>query len=124
MPLEIHTGDSWQDSTSSTTCNGSLPLNLIDKRDYRLVGETEYQGMKVLLVSRNEKALFYGEGSQDQHRITIRGQTLGTAQLYADPVTGLLLNITADNKTTLSVEASGRIQQFFQTSKEITTRAN
>lgn len=124
MPLQIKTGDTWQDSTSSTVCSGSLPITLIDKRTYKLLGETEFQGVKVLVLTRNERALFYGEGSQDQHRITIRGETLGTAQLYADPITGFLFNVTADSKTTLSIETSGRVQQFLQSSREVTARAN
>lgn len=124
LPLQIRIGTTWRDSTSFMTCNGLLMIKIVDIKSYTVIGETEFSGNPALTIEQTERALSSGEGSQDQHLISIRGDTRGTGQLTIDTVTGLLLKLVANRRGTVSIQTSGRNHQFLQTSVETITRIN
>jgi hypothetical protein len=121
-PLEIFSGQTWQDSTSYTVCSGSLPLSVVSIRNYRLAGETILDGIPALIISQNEKTFSRGEGSQGQHKILVEARGTTTRRLYLDRNSGILLSSSADSKTMLSIRTSGRVENFVEISKENTTR--
>lgn len=118
VPQEMTIDQSWQDSTSSSLCSGSLPVLVAVIRNYRITGETVVTGIPAFKLERTEKLLISGEGSQGQHQITIDGTGTGTGQVYIDRTSGLLLTLNAINQTELSIKSSGRIQNFTQISEE------
>ncbi|HZK79159.1 MAG TPA: hypothetical protein VFC35_09630 [Gemmatimonadaceae bacterium] len=123
IPIEVTNEQSWRDSTTSAICNGSLPISVTTLRSYQLIGTAQLDGVSVLVIDQKERALSSGEGSQGQHRIFI--QTLGntTRRLYADKTSGLLIASKAESKVELSIQSSGRVQHFIQTSTEILTKS-
>lgn len=121
-PLQLQSGMTWQDSLSATSCSGSLLLNLTILRNYTIIGESTFHGIPALVVDITEKTLSNGEGSQDQHRLMIKGQGSMSGRLYIDRTTGSVLSLSSETRTSLQIQASGRLQQFMQTSTEITTR--
>ena len=121
-PLKIEVGMLWTDSLSYTICNGEVPIQLISVRTYIVTGALFYKGDQVIVVERTEKTLSTGEGSQGQHRISIRGNGTGTARIYIDRSNGLLLALNGENKTDLLIQSSGRVQKFLQTSRETIVR--
>ncbi len=123
-PLQVAVGTTWQDSTSFTVCSGSLTVKILDIKSYTLIGETEINGNSALSIEQKERAFSTGEGSQDQHRISMSGETQGTAHLTIDRVTGVLLELIANRSGKLSIQVSGRARQFLQTSTEIIRRVN
>ncbi len=122
IPLQAGVGITWQDSVVSTICNGSLAIRVDDLRSYKIIAETDQSGSPVFTIHRTQKTLFSGEGSQDQHQIKIKGESLGTGLLYADRLDGSLISLTAETKTNLQLQTSGRSQLFIQTSKETVKR--
>ncbi len=118
VPHEMTPNESWQDSTSSSLCSGSLPVVVSVVRNYRITGETAVNGIPALKLERTERLLASGEGSQGQHLITVSGAGTGEAQVYIDRASGLLLASTAKNQMELFIKSSGRIQNFTQTFEE------
>jgi hypothetical protein len=121
-PLHLQSNMTWQDSLSSTSCNGSLELNLATSRNYKVIGESTFNTIPVITVDITEKTLSTGEGSQDQHTLIVKGETLRSSRAYVDVITGILLGLSSETHTTLQIQASGQVHQFIQTSKETTTR--
>ena len=119
VPLEMRIGLSWQDSLSSTLCNGTFPTKILSIRNYTVLREDSFHGVPAFFIDRKDKTLSTGEGSQDQHQITIKTESDGTTKLYADRITGSLLSAEVITLTNISVESSGKIQHFIQNSKEI-----
>lgn len=122
LPLELKAGQTWTDSTSTFACSGDLPTAGFIIRTLRVVGESEHEGIPVLVLEKNEKTFSKGEGSQGQHRIFIETQGLANGRLIIHRDSGLLLAANTTNKTAISIQSSGRIQHFLQTSTEITQR--
>jgi len=121
-PLHLQPGMIWQDSLLSTSCSGSLELNLTILRNYRVIGESIFNGTSAIVVDITEKTLSAGEGSQDQHRLIIKGEGLKSGRLYLDQTTGILLSLSSETHTTLQIQTSGQIQHFLQISRETTIR--
>jgi hypothetical protein len=117
-PLQLQAGMVWEDTLTSTSCNGEITLHLTTIRNYKVLDETSLNGISVIAIDLTEKTLSIGEGSQNQHRILVTGEGNGSGRLYLDPGTGLLFNFSAQIQTTLHIQTSGRLQQFLQISKQ------
>lgn len=122
LPLELTDQQTWSDSTSSSVCYGAMPLSITSIRVFRVVGESVLDGFPVLIVDENERTFSKGEGSQDQHRIFVEAQGTTTGRFYLDPASGQLIATNLVNKTSLSIQSSGRTQHFLQNSTEVTRR--
>lgn len=120
LPSKLFQGMIWSDSTSAATCSGVVPVTTISTRTYRVVGEVDYEGHPALLLERHEKTLTTGEGSQNQHRISIRVEGKGSGKLYIDHVSGALLDSEGEQQADVTISAS-QLQRFKQTVKERTT---
>jgi hypothetical protein len=122
MPLELVSRQTWTDSTTSTVCNGMLPLTVTSIRTFEVVGELELDGSLALVFDQNERTFSKGEGSQGQHRILVETQGVRVGHLYIDRSSGQLLGVNLTSKITLTTQSSGRVQKFLQNSTEITRR--
>lgn len=122
LPLEIAADQSWTDSTSSLVCSGTLPITYTVIRTLTVAGESELEGNPVLVLNQSERTFSSGEGSQGQHRIIVEGQGLTNGRLYINLVSGQLVAVNSTNKTSLSIQSSGRIQHFSENSTEITQK--
>jgi len=109
----------WRDSSSTSSCSGTVPVSLITVRQYRVLGESSHAGMPSILLERLETATFRGEGSQDQHRILISGTGTGTSQVHLHPVSGRLMSLDGEHRSDLVVTSSGRQQRFKQVTREV-----
>lgn len=119
-PTTIVSGLTWSDSSSTSTCSGSVPVTLTAARHFQVIGEIVYDKAITILIERTEKLSFSGVGSQNQHSIAIAGNGVRSSKLYLDPATGYLNNTVGEQKTTFSVLSSGRYQQFTQVVHEAT----
>jgi hypothetical protein len=124
LPLELRTAQTWTDSISSVTCAGTLPVISTVIRAFTVAGLTEIEGSRAILINQNERTFSEGEGSQGQHRISIQGEGSTSGRVYIDPDSGVLLASSFTNKTTLSIQSSGRVQHFVQNSTETTQRSH
>ena len=124
LPLQLTTAQTWSDSISSVTCSGTLPVTHTVIRTFTVVGPAEVDGNPAIFITEKERTFSKGEGSQEQHRILIEGEGLTIGNLYLDPVSGILLTSNSTNRTTLSIQSSGRVQHFLQNSSEITQKSH
>ncbi len=120
LPSRLIPGMTWSDSTSAAVCSGTVPITTTSIRTYRVAGESNHEGRPALLIERNEKILSTGEGSQNQHRISIKTEGKGFSKFYIDRVTGALLDSNGEQQTEITINAS-RLQRFKQTVRERTT---
>ena len=120
LPSQLSTGMSWTDSTTSVSCSGTIPFFTASIRSYKVIGETEHANKTGILLERNDRVTSTGEGSQDQHRVLIRGDGTGSGRVYIDHTTGALLEAEGEMRTNLIV-TMGKSQRFVQTSREKTT---
>lgn len=117
VPLALHRDMSWTDSTTASTCSGSIPVITTMVRRYRVVGETTGTPGGILL-ERQDRTLSAGEGSQGQHRVRLRSDGSGTAQVIVDSRTGAVLESNGVHIASVVVTASGRDQKFTQRTRE------
>ena len=122
VPLQLHKGLTWTDSVVATICSGPLQTSLSSVRTYLVKGQGVIHDRAVVLLEQNNRTSFTGEGAQQQHRLRVRGNGSGKAQLAVDAATGALIEAVADHVTALTITSSGRDQHFTQTSREHVTR--
>lgn len=114
VPSMLQKDMTWSDSTTANICSGSIPVTSTTSRHFRVVGEVS----RGILIERQERTSLTGEGAQGQHRLRIRSNGTGTAQLIIDARTGALLESTGTHTASVIVTASGKDQQFTQTTRE------
>ena len=122
VPLQLHKGLTWTDSVVADICSGPLQTSLSSVRTYLVKGQGVIHDRAVILLEQHNRTSFTGEGAQQQHRIRVRGNGSGKAQLAVDAATGALIEAVADHVTALTIISSGRDQHFTQTSREHVTR--
>src|SRR6266849_2335386 len=118
FPIQLSQGSSWRDSVELTTCQGMIPTTAHIARSYIVLGETAYQGERVILVQRTDSIRAQGEGAQQQHRVTLDARGTGNAIYYMSPKDGRVVRINAGQDLDLAITTSGRIHRFKQNSKQ------
>ncbi len=118
FPIQLSQGSSWRDSVELTTCQGMIPTTAHIARSYIILGETAYQGERVILVQRTDSIRAQGEGAQQQHRVTLDASGTGNAIYYMSPKDGRVVRINAGQDLDLAITTSARIHRFKQNSKQ------
>lgn len=118
FPTPISTGSSWSDSTDSLGCQGSISTRTHVTRSYRVVGESTYEGTRILIVQRTDSIQATGEGAQQQHRLLLDAKGTGTATYYLDVNSGRVLHLSVSQDSNLTVMASGKTSHFRQNAKQ------
>ena len=117
-PVDLHTGMTWSDSTTTELCSAGLPIISNGTRNYRVLGESLIGRIPVILLERQERSSSTGEGSSGQHRVAVQTETVGSGQVAIDQVTGSLVDDVSNYTTSIIIRSSGRNQKFTQTLKE------
>lgn len=120
VPPQLTSATAWTDSVTTKTCNGLVPISVTSIRNSRVLGEGEMNGTAAIIIERTERTSSAGEGSDGQHRILLKGETIGSTMLYVDAHTGALLNSEGEQRTSLLVTA-GQSRRFTQVVREKTT---
>ena len=121
-PKEVARGVSWTDTITTTICHGMVPIMLAIVETFRPIGEISHRGFHSILIEHTARTTFSGEGSQDQHRVSLTGTGIGSGKLYLDPLSGLILESIGEERIALAIHSSGRKQQFTQLVNDTTTR--
>ena len=121
-PLELRTGTNWTDSSTVSTCSGTVPVELTTIRTYTVIGGAPAPEGATIIVERSERTRARGEGTQGQHRIGLQATGTGSARLYLEAASGLLRLAEGKSRTAITIRSSGRLQQFVQIVEERTTR--
>lgn len=118
FPVQFSQGSGWRDSVELTACQGMIPTHAHIVRSYIVSGETAYQGEPGLLVQRTDSIHAHGEGTQQQHRVTLDAIGTGNAIYYMSPKDGHVVRVNTAQDLDLAITASGRIHHFKQSSKQ------
>jgi hypothetical protein len=120
-PFDLHTGMTWNDTTTADLCSGGIPVVVRSVRNYRVLGEAVIANLPVILLERHETGSSAGEGSNGQHRIMVQTETTGSGQIAIDRLTGSLVDDLSTYMSSITIRSSGRGRIFTQTVKEHTT---
>ena len=118
LPTTLSAGASWADSTNATGCQGSIPTTSHTSRSFRVIGESRYEAIPVLVVQRADTIHAEGEGAQLQHRLQLKASGVGNATYYMDAGSGRIVRLTVSQDLNLTITASGKPSYFRQTAKE------
>jgi hypothetical protein len=118
FPTTLSTAASWRDSTSLAGCQGSIPIDSHIGRSFRVLGESNYDGLPVLVIERTDTIQAAGEGAQQQHRLQLKASGIGSAMYYMDTHSGRILRLTVSQDLNLTITASGKASNFRQNAKE------
>lgn len=111
---QITSGYTWADSTTTSTCYGSIPVVSTVVHNYRVVDESVVDGRATILLGQTERTRSQGAGSQEQHRVEIESAGSGSAQIWIDSTNGQLIKSISESAGTVTVIVSGRRQVFNQ----------
>jgi hypothetical protein len=117
-PATLSTTVSWRDSTDLTGCQGSIPTSSHSTRAFRVIGESTYEAIPVLVVQRADTIRAEGEGAQQQHGLQLKATGEGSATYYMDTSSGRILHISVSQDLSLTITTSGKTSYFRQSAKE------
>jgi hypothetical protein len=120
---ELSAGATWNDSTTSNGCRGTIPTTTTVVRTFTVVGDTTYDATSALHIKRTETIVAKGEGNEGQHRIVLSATGSGSTDIYLDVATGRLLGVTSQQTTQVGITTSGRVSEFLQKVTERVTLA-
>jgi hypothetical protein len=113
-PTTLRVGQTWEDSTTSTTCRGDVPLTTRAVHRFRVDGAVRYAGVDALHVTRATTLEMAGEGAQRGVSFAVTGRGTGNADLYLDPAAGRFLGGAGDSDLELTVSIPDRGPQRFR----------
>src|SRR2546423_1385916 len=117
LPPVLSSTSSWRDSTTLTGCQGSLLIRSRVTHSYKVVGESTYDTIPVLLVERTDTIRAEGEGSQQQHRLVLNAQGVGSTTYYLDssrhPV-----RVSTHQDVIVTITTSGKSRHFRQNTRQ------
>jgi len=118
FPDSLSTASRWRDSTITTVCRGSIPMRSRATHSYSVAGESQYEGVPILVVQRADTIHAEGEGAQQQHRLVFSADGVGKATYYLDTRAGRVMHLTVDQNLDLTVTASGKANHFRQSTRQ------
>jgi hypothetical protein len=77
-----------------------------------------YNGVRALVVQRNDTIQAEGEGAQQQHHLSLRISGTGSAVYHLDAAAGRIMHLNVEQNLDLSITMSGKTSQFQQTTKQ------
>ena len=114
VPAEVVLAAEWQDSTSTTSCRGDIPMTVSTIRHYRLEEQIDSSGVLLLRIARRSEVTLSGTGTRPVQATTVNGSGSGSMEILLDPLTGLFRHALGESLTTLTFDAASRRETFLQ----------
>lgn len=121
LPSQLTAGLTWSDSATVDNCVGNAFANTVLAHTYTVMGDTVFNGTKVLHIVRSSVMTAKGEGSEGQHRVLLTTSGTGTTDLYFDVTAGRFLGSLGTQTSLIDVTTSGRLSHFLQQATERVT---
>ena len=118
VPSQLARGAVWRDVITTSGCQAGIPTTAVTKRTFTVAGEVDHSGKSLLLVQRVDSVDARGEGANGQHRMTVQGAGVGTAQYYLETASGEVSLLTTNQRIRITVSTSGRLHSFTQTTNQ------
>jgi hypothetical protein len=103
----------------TTACSGNVRTTIKTIRHYTAQGVRQLSGQETLLINRSEMTQLAGDGAQGQHQVHLQGEGSGTAELFVNPSTGILVQMEASQQTRIAITASGQTHNFAQITHQL-----
>lgn len=105
IPARVHSGATWQDSTTIITCRGSVPVASTVRRSYTAGDTTSWNGRHALRVNIRSESTLEGSGvtSAAGDSIRVRGSGTSSGLLLIDPGTAMPLTTTLTGRASVTV---------------------
>lgn len=113
-PPRLTTGLFWSDSARFTLCRDSIPLAVVATRRYRVVGAELRDTAVVVLLERDSRTTFRGEGMQFGERIIIEGEGRALTRLSISLAGGVVIDGEGEGEVTLRMQGRRRSQELRQ----------
>ena len=114
-PVHLSSGLRWKDSTLTTGCIGiNIPTTVRIASLYEVLGEITYGREQAVLVQRLDSIHISGEGAQENHQVHLNGSGTGSAKVYIDPNSGVVLATEISQVSDFDVTTSGVTHHFSQ----------
>jgi hypothetical protein len=124
IPTELHSGLEWKDSTSASSCSGSIPTTLTLTRTYHVVGgENTGSSTSLIAITHVDTIESRGKGEENHHRVEVTSASSGSGQIWIDSQSGQLIKAIVDLRGSVAVTASGKTQVFTQITRETLSKA-
>ena len=114
VPEQLTVGETWQDSTSTTSCRGDIPMTVSTTRHYQVEEQVDSSGIAVLRITRRSDLAMHGTGTRPIQATTVNGTGTGMMELFLDPLTGTFDHAAGESLTTLTFDAASRRETFLQ----------
>lgn len=112
LPERLTSGDSWEDTTRTTSCRGRVPITTTTVARYNVLGEQGVGGRALLAIARSATISLAGGGAQHGRSATVHGTGTGAGTLLFDPETAALVDGQSQSTVTVTFEA-GMLRQTF-----------
>jgi hypothetical protein len=121
-PGSLAMGTTWSDTLTTVTCRGDLPITTTAVRNYRVLGQTTWNGRPALEIERKGTiTLASADSGVAARRIKITGSGAASSTLRIDPATGLLLTGSSSQQASLTITTGRSTLPFRQEATETIT---
>lgn len=116
LPARLEPGMSWQDSTTTVTCRGSVPVTSVLRRTYTVADSTSLDGQPAVRVDIATASTLAGAGlaSAAGDSISVRGSGTATGALVIDAETAMPLSGTISGHSMITVTSRHTTLPFDQ----------
>jgi hypothetical protein len=118
FPPELAAGQTWRDSSATSSCYGTIPMKASIVRKYSVLGRTSYNGQSLVTIERTDSISAHGNGRQQQHRLVVDASGTGKATYYLSPERSVIIHLTTDQQLEFAIQASGKTNRFRESAKQ------
>jgi hypothetical protein len=116
LPPTLAAGSVWQDSSSTTTCRGNVPLTTRSVHEYRVadLAADSTGAPREAVVERTTRTAIAGQGAGGSAGTTVAGTGIARGRLTFDLAAGRYTGGAINSATDLTVNVNGRAQRLTQ----------
>ena len=121
VPQSLSDSSQWEDSTSTTSCRGGVPVTSKALHHYQVVGQSSFDGSPAIQLRRISTIRIAGSGTP-QHRtngtFALNGSGTSSAILYLDPQSGVFLGGSSTSQADITITTARGQLPFHQEVQE------
>ena len=110
----LRVGDRWTDTVSTTVCHGKIPVLQQAIRNYIVLNFTTWDQQPAVTVRRTVFSILSVDFRKIQNQFHAIGSGESSAVIYANHLTGVLLQSDTESKSTLTVTTTRGVFSFSQ----------
>jgi len=121
VPQSLSDSSQWDDSTSTTSCRGGVPVTTRALHHYQVAGQFSFDGTPAIQLRRTSTISIAGSGTPE-HRtngtFALNGTGTSSATLYLDPQSGVFLGGSSTSRADIIITTARGQLPFHQEVQE------